>query len=615
MLSEMQKFRSYVLIILLMTAFGCLIGRLFSIQVLKHHIYAKAALAMRTQKIKLYPKRGRILDRNGKVLARSKASSIACVAPYIINDPKQTRDKEWLIKELAQILSMDEADVRTKSERKNSEGEWLKRVWLKRNLTDPEIRALEKLISEPQHFLPESTKITPQNYKYNGVSFQERTKRIYPHDRLLCHVLGYMSNQVNPDFGVVRDDSNPQTGIEKIADKWLRGTEGYIIREKDTRGRGISEENIEEVKAQDGYHVQLTIDRNIQDFAERQLHQAYVDWSCSAASIIVMRATTGEILALANLPNFDPNDLSELEEQQLVNIAVERVYEPGSILKAITGLIALDEGLVDLDDVIDCENGYWRSPTGTRIRDSHAYDNLTFLDVIAHSSNIGICKAIEPLGKEGLYNSLLKFGFKSKTDCGLDGEVNGILAEPGHWWVKLYQVPFGQGISVTPMQMLTSFSVIVNEGYLVKPYIIKRVIDTDGKTIFEEETRFTRRVVSAAAAKKMRRALEKVTSREGTGRRADVAEYTQGGKTGTAQVPLPTGGYASNLFHSSFVGYAPATKPEIIVLVTLFNTRRPDHFGGKVAAPVFSRVAYDTLKYLTVAPDEKSELAMSGSKR
>ena len=614
MLNQSHKFRSCVVVILLMTAFGCLIARLFSIQVMEHKAYAMAALSMRTQKIRLYPKRGQILDRNGKILAGSKVTSITCLDPKIINDPEATRDKEWLINELARILSLEPEEVRAKAEKKNKKGEWLRRVWLKRNQTDDEIAALKKLMSVPENFLLDSDREQRGDYRYRGISFQKRMKRVYPHGRLLCHVLGYMSNDPDPDYGLVRDDNNPQKGIEKVADKWLRGSEGYIIREKDRRGRGISEENIEEVAARNGSNVQLTIDRNIQDIAEQELRAAYQDWPCSAASIIVMQATTGEILALANLPEFDPNDLSELDKEQLVNIAVERVYEPGSILKAITGLIALDQGLVDLDSKIYCEKGFWRSPTGTRIRDSHPHEELTFLQVIAKSSNIGICKAVEPLGKERLYNSLLEFGFKSKTGCGLDGEVAGILAQPKDWWVKLYQIPFGQGISVTSMQMLAAFSVIVNNGFLVQPHIIKRVIGPRRKTVFEAETNFRRQVVTASSARKMRRALEVVTSRDGTARKANLAEYTEGGKTGTAQVALPTGGYGDR-FNSSFVGYAPAGKPELIILVTLFNTRRPDHFGGKVAAPVFREVAYKTLKYLTVVPDEKEELAKSGSVR
>jgi cell division protein FtsI/penicillin-binding protein 2 len=610
MVNQNYRFRSYVVVIILMTAFGCLIAKLFSIQVMEHKAYAMAALSMRTQKIRLYPRRGQILDRNGKVLAASKVSGIVCLDPKIINNPEATGEKEWLINELAVILSMDAEDVRAKAERKNKKGNWLRRVWLKRNASDDEIAALEKMISDPENFLPDSDEEKPENYRYRGISFQERMKRIYPHGRLLCHVLGYMSNDPNPDYGVVRDDNNPQKGIEKVADKWLKGSEGHIIREKDRRGRGISEENIEEVAAKNGYSVQLTIDRNIQDIAEHALRAAYEDWSCSAASIVVMQATTGEILALANLPDFDPGDLSEIDKEQLINIAVEHVYEPGSILKAITGLIALDEGLVDLDSKIYCEKGYWRAPTGTRIRDSHANGELTFLQVISESSNIGICKAVEPLGKEGLYNNLLEFGFKSKTGCGLDGEVAGILAHPKDWWVKLYQIPFGHGISVTAMQMVTAFSVIVNDGLLVQPHIIKKVIGPDGRAVVDTETSFKRQVVAAKSTKKMRKALEAVTMNGGTAPKANLDEYTEGGKTGTAQVPLPTGGYGEN-FNSSFVGYAPAGKPEVIILVTLFNTRRPDHFGGKVAAPVFREVAYKTLKYLTVVPDEKEELARS----
>ncbi len=605
MLSRVHRFRTYVIIVVMFTAFGCLVGKLFSVQVLQHRFFLDEARRLHTQTIVINPCRGRILDREGRILAMSQKSKIACLNPIVINDPERTKDKQWLIRRLAEILSLDIEVVRARAEKKSKNDEWREGVWLKRKLSHDEIQQLEKLISDSENFLPAHVKKRSSSYRYRGVYFQQRAKRVYPNPRLLCHVLGFMQNEEKPGLGLVRDDSYPAKGIEKVANHWLKGKYGYIVREKDNKGRGISVGKIDETPVKNGFDVQLTIDRNIQYIAEEEIRQAYRDYPCSAISIVVIRARTGEILALANMPDYDPNDLSEFFPEQRINYALEQVYEPGSIMKAITGCIALDQGLVKLDDTIFCENGYWRSPTRTRIRDSHPHGDLKFLEVISKSSNIGICKAIEPLGKKKLYECLLKFGFKSRTDCGLDGEVAGILDPPKKWWVKLYQVPFGQGISVTSIQMTTAFSVIVNNGLLVQPYIIKRVLDRNGRVVYEAETRIKGRVVSTRAAEMIRRALTEVTTPEGTAPKADIPEYTEGGKTGTAQVADPAGGYSDTYFNSSFVGYAPAGKPEIIVLVTLLNTRRPYHYGGKAAAPVFRKVSYQTLKYLMIVPDER----------
>ena len=355
----------------------------------------------------------------------------------------------------------------------------------------------------------------------------------------------------------------------------------------------------------DGNRIVLTIDQHLQYLTEKALEQAFKQWKAKGAWAIVMAPRTGEILAIANQPGFDPNFFDRSNADERRNRAITDMYEPGSVFKIVAASGALNEGAVTTDTVINCENGKWNY--GVKVlHDVHPYGMLPMTDVIVKSSNIGTVKIALKMKGEKFQNYVQQFGFGKWSGIDLPGEAPG-YTRPFSQWSKTspYNIPMGQEVMVTALQMVTAMSVIANGGYLVKPYIVAKVQDAAGVVLKEKKPVIRQKVIRPEIAAAMRKILVQVVER-GTGTKAQIPDISVGGKTGTGQKILPGGkGYSHNAFMSSFVGFAPADDPRYAMVVVL-DEARPLYYGGTVAAPVFKEVMEAALLTEGSRPNRKS---------
>ncbi len=617
MVTKSHKIRSALVLAGFVFCFSAIVARLFSIQVLQHDQFVAKGKKIYETREDIYPRRGSILDRNLKVLAMSEPTGIICADLRKVRDPAVTKSPSLLASELASILDLDrEALLRTFA-MKGREA-----VYLKRKPTQEMIEGVEKLRRDARLFNGSegaAERYEEEDYVYRGLFLDNRVKRVYPDGTLLSHVLGFVSDEPKPGRGLVRDDSYPVAGIERSAERWLRGELGWRMKNIDNRRRWVISARAFEKPVVDGKNVVLTIDEGIQYICEEEIKRQYEEVSCKTITAIVVRPKTGEILAMANYPNFDPNGIGEFDPQKMSNHGIEFSYEPGSTLKAVTGAIALDEGVVRPEEEIYCENGVWKAPKGPVLHDAHGYGGLTFEMVVIKSSNIGIAKVCGRLGVERLHRVLKNFGFGSKTGILLPGEISGTLRAAETWTsYSMAEVPMGQEIAVTPLQLVMAFGVIANGGVLMKPLIVKEIREGTERVVLRHEPQAVRRVVSEETAGRMKRILERVVSTEGTGRRGDIKGYSQAGKTGTAQRALPVKNesgeivkwvYSDTVFNSTFCGFAPVDDPQVVILVAMQNTVKPHHYGGTVAGPVFARIGEKVLKYLQIRPDEEESIS------
>ena len=420
-----------------------------------------------------------------------------------------------------------------------------------------------------------------------GIYLRDRMDRYYPHKNFLCHVLGFVNHKGDGCYGV-----------EQCKDKHLRGIPGYLQSKKDALQRELYWEREQVVPPLAGADVYLTIDQYIQYIAEEAVQQAMLEHRAKAAWAIVQRVSTGEILALVNRPAFDLNEFRTADGDSKLNRAVGAVYEPGSTLKAITFASVLNEGLVTPQTRLDCENGAWLY--GKRLlRDYHPYGILTVADGIKKSSNILTAKLALRLGDDDLYAYIRGFGFGNQLGVDLPGEEAGILHAPDRWSkISATRIAIGQGIAVTALQMLAAYNAIANDGILMRPYIISHVQRENGPVFDSRRPEILGRPISRETAATMRHLLSRVTEEGGTGKRAAVEGFRVAGKTGTAQKPVP-GGYSLTDYVASFVGFLPAESPEIGIIVVV-DAPQPVHTGGRVAAPVFKKIASQTVRYLGI---------------
>jgi len=584
---------------------------LFSIQVLQHDQFVSRGKKIYETRELIYPKRGSILDRNLKVLAMSEPTQIICADLRKVQDPKLTKSPDLLASKLSEVLNLHRETLLRRFALKGREA-----VYLMRKPTQEMIEEVDRLRRNHSFFgsVSEDASLSGEkdDYIYRGIFFDNRVKRVYPDGRLLCHVLGFVSDDPKPGIGLVRDDSYPVTGIEKSANKWLAGEVGWRMKNIDNQRRWVISARTVEKPAVNGKNVVLTIDEGIQFICEEEIKRQFEEVSCKIITAIVVRPKTGEILAMANLPNFDPHNIVEFDPERISNQAIEFSFEPGSTLKAVSGAIALDAGVVTPEEEIHCEGGAWKAPRGPLLHDAHAYGKLTFERIIIKSSNIGIAKVCARLGPKRLHKGLRKFGLGCKSGIMSPGEISGTLRPPELWTgYSMAEVPMGQELAVTPLQLVMAFAAIAKEGVLMKPMILKEITDEAGEVVTRFEPEPVGRAVSKATAKAMKSILQRVVS-EGTGKRANIKGYTEAGKTGTAQRALPLKNesgrivkwvYSDTVFNSSFCGFAPVEDPQIAILVTLQSTIRPKHYGGTVAGPVFARIGERVLKHLQVKPD------------
>lgn len=531
------------------------IARLLSIQFFQSRYLVELARKQHNLFLELEPCRGTIYDVNLK----PQAVNISVDSLYA--SPNQIPDefKETVLKELLPILGVDYAYLKNRLFRKKSF------VWLARKMSPEQSQAIRKL-----------------NLK--GIGFIKEGKRCYPNDYLASHVIGFTGL-----------DNTGLEGIELYYDKYLKGEPGWAVILRDARQRklGLYEKMF---LPKNGYDLVLTIDEVIQYIAERELEKACRLYRAKGASIIVIQPYTGEILALANRPTFDLNAYVQAKQDSRRNRAICDLFEPGSVFKIVTATAAIEEKRAKESDRFFCENGSYRLANHI-LHDHRPHAWLSFKEVIEQSSNIGTTKVAQILGPEVLYRYIKTFGFGTKSNIDLPGEISGMNKEPKFWSkTSIGAIPIGQEVGVTVLQLACAISAIANGGELLRPYIIKEIRDKQGQGIKKFSPTLVRRVISGDTAERIRKILVGVVE-NGTGKLARVPEFGSGGKTGTAQKLETDGTYSHSKFVSSFIGFAPAENPAIAIVVVI-DEPQPYHFGGVVAAPVFKNVATEVLRYL-----------------
>jgi cell division protein FtsI/penicillin-binding protein 2 len=420
-----------------------------------------------------------------------------------------------------------------------------------------------------------------------GLFFRDANVRHYPYGDFMCHVLGFVNYE-----GV------GSAGIEQGLDAKLKGRPGVVEGRLNALRQELYLERERYEPGKAGDSVELTIDRNIQHIVEKVVDDVMEEFNSQAAWSIVQRVKTGEILAMVSRPAFDLNRFYETAPEIRLNRAVAVNYEPGSTLKAATFAAALNEGIVTPETVFDCENGGWFYK-GKVLRDSHAHGKLTVAEGLKKSSNILTAKVALMLGNDRLYSYLRTFGFGEKTGIDLPGEEAGIFHPPSKWYgISPTRIPIGQGIATTGLQILGLYCTIANNGYRMRPYVVRRVVDADGNVVHEGKPEVVARVIRPETAALMRNLLASVTDQGGTGRRARIDEMRVAGKTGTAQKPV-AGGYSPTDYVASFVGFLPVEDPEIGIIVVVDNPK-PLYYGGQVAAPAFASIASEVSRYLGI---------------
>ncbi|MDD5557651.1 MAG: penicillin-binding protein 2 [bacterium] len=562
MISNGCRFRASFVYAFFLLSFGLLYTRLVTLQVFRHEDLLRRGLDLHRLNLKIDPRRGRILDCRGRPFAMSERVPSLYAVPEKIGDPAA------VARALRPYVPLPDEELLDRLRRRK------KFVWLARKLDADAAAKIERLGLE-------------------GIGFREETRRVYPQGGLLAHVIGFTDV-----------DNKGLEGIELSADEHLRGQAGWMASHRDRKGREIMTLRRQEVPPIDGYDVVLTVDSVIQHIAESELEEACARHNAIAGCLIVMEPGTGAVLALANWPSYDPNEPARSPQDHRRNRCVTDVYEPGSTFKIVTVGVALDEGAVTLADTVFCENGAFRVGRHT-LHDVHAYGTLTTAEVVQKSSNIGAVKIAMKLGERRLHGGIERFGFGAPTGIGLPGEVSGMLHPPHRWsGLSIAAVPMGHEVGVTPIQMAAAAAAIANGGLAMRPYIVREILDASGGAVRTFLPQPRGRVMSEAAAAALVSAMERVASREGTAARAALEEYTVAGKTGTSQKIDPGGRYSRSRFIGSFLGFAPARDPSILVLAVL-DEPRPAYYGGVVAAPVFKAVAARTLKYLGVPPDRQ----------
>lgn len=514
----------------------------------------------------LLPKRGSIFDRSGEPLA------VSVEAKSVYARPRRLQQPETVARAISQPLGIPAHRLQ---QLLRSEKPF---VWIKRQITPREARQIETL-------------------NLDGIGLSYEPTRYYPQGALAGQVVGFVGT-----------DSQGLEGIELQYDHYIRGESGTPVTERDALGRRVLVQGLEEIQTRPGADIHLTLDTAIQHLAEKELEAAAKKFRAKAGVAVVMDPFTGEILALANYPFFDPNTFAAEAADQRRNRAVTDSYEPGSTFKTILAAAALEEGVVGKDDLFYCELGRY-SFAGRSIHDTHRYGWLPFEKIIQFSSNIGVTKVAEKLRKDRYYKYIERFGFGQQTGVDLPGEVTGMVRPAPRWAeIDLATHAFGQGIAVTPLQLATAYAAIANGGFLMRPFAVRRVVGAGGEVLLENQPHVVRRVVSEKTARLLTSILKGVVSEGGTGAKASVEGFAVAGKTGTAQKVDPVHrGYSPHKRVASFVGFAPADQPRLVALVVI-DEPETNVYGGVVAAPAFQNIMRGALRHLGVVPEKTGGL-------
>jgi cell division protein FtsI/penicillin-binding protein 2 len=555
--------RFWVLLLVLTGILVSLAGRLAWIQGLEASAYAKKAADQRTRDMVVTPRRGVIYDREGEPLAISVDAKTVYAVPTLVKDPASVAAT------LAATLGGKAEEYERKLRRRSSF------VYIARKVDLERAKRLEAM-------------------DLKGIGFLEDSKRTYPSGELACQVLGFV--------GV---DDKGLSGIELQYDGVLGGKAGSVLAERDPYGMPIPGGVMRAVDKVDGRDIVLTIDKDIQYQAQLELAETVRQYGAKSASVVVMDPRNGELFAMASTPSFDPNAFRSADPRSFTNQPTAGAYEPGSTMKTFTAAGVIDKGLFRPDSRFDLPSTL--KVGGKVIHEAHGRGRVewTLSQIIEQSSNVGAVKLGIALGKESIYDYYSRFGIGQKTGVDLP-EVRGILPVPQKWSrSSIGNIPFGQGLTVTPLQLARALAGIASAGELPTPHLLLSVQDSS-TPVWQK-----RRAVSAETARAMTAILEGVVSR-GTGGAAAVKGYTVAGKTGTAQI-AKHGGYASGAYMASFAGFLPADDPRVLIVVVVEEPTK-SIYGGTVAAPVFSRLGQFTVNHFKIPPSASASEAAAPSK-
>lgn len=546
-----------VLIFFILCGTGIII-KLYLLQVKNHQQLDEKALNQYKGRFFEYSNRGNIFDRNMRELA------INVRVKSVYANPDKIQNRELTVRKVSSILGLSKKEVRKKLKQKKSF------VYIKRKITPAEYKKLK------QKKLP-------------GIQFTTEYKRFYPKMELTARTIGFA--------GI---DNQGLSGIEYSFDDYLSEGGNWVRYQKDRRGRSVELVRDDSAFFPEGSDLVLTIDEVLQYYASKAIQEKVIQTGAKRGLSIIMQPNTGEILALAEYPSYNANLHQKYSAQQSKNWGISDSFEPGSTFKIFLASAALEEKIVQPQDIFFCENGVF-DIGGIVIHEANGkkYRWLTFTEIISKSSNIGAVKIGRRLGKEKFYKYIKKFGFGEKTGIDLPGEAAGLVREPSKWsTVSLGSISMGQEISLTPLQLAVAVSAIGNGGNLVKPLIVKQVIH-NSRVVKNISLKIVRKVLSSETVKTMKEILAHIVE-YGTGKKAAIAGYTVGGKTGTAQKIDPaTKKYSSEKYVASFVGFVPIENPEITIVV-IIDEPQGVYWGGSVAAPVFREIGEKALRYLKI---------------
>ncbi|MGH2754797.1 MAG: peptidoglycan D,D-transpeptidase FtsI family protein [Actinomycetota bacterium] len=540
--------------------------RLVVLQVVESHAYAKIAADQRERVIEFPARRGVMFDRNGDALAMSVDLNMVYTDHIHVDDIEETARK------LAPLLDVPAAELEKKlvPSVPGDQFEYLAHE------VEPRVARRIKAMKIP------------------GIYMKPEPKRYYPGGRLASHVLGF-----------VNLDGTVQAGLERQYQSILRGEPGRMMLEQDPTGRALPQAEFSYEAPEPGQSLFLTIDKELQYFTEMTLAEAVRRYHAEAGTAIVMHVGTGEVLALANTPDFDPNDPGDASQDTLRNRAVTDVYEPGSAFKIVTLAAALEERVVTPKTSYPVPDAFQYVDRVFNDSHSHATETMTVAEIIQQSSNVGTIKMGLEVGGQKLDEYIRRFGFGARTGLDFPGETPGIVLPRKLWsGTTIATLPIGQGIAVTPLQMVSAYAAIANGGKWVEPKLLHSTMGSQGRMKLSPPAA-TRRVVSTKTARKVTKILEGVVE-DGTGTEALVPGYNVAGKTGTAQKPLPGGGYG-NSYIGSFAGFAPAGDPQVVVLVKLDEPS--PIWGGSTAAPTFQTIMEYTMRHLKITPSTNAARA------
>jgi len=539
-------------------------ARLVHLQVGKHEEYARVAADTTAKRNPVRAERGKIVDVNGEILADNVPIYKIVVDSKVRTDVQRTK----LADILARCLSLPVGQI---TERLATKRPY---VVMQKNVSAEIATKLKTELAEA---------------KLRGVTFEPEPKRNYPNDNMLAHVLGFLDHEGR---GI--------QGVEMMMEPYLRGEDGFVYTERDRTGREIVAYRSVERPARNGMTVQLTVDMGLQDIVERELDDSYKRLNPNMITAVFVRPRTGEVLAMATRPAFNPNDHANAPIETTKNRAIVDMFEPGSTFKLVVVSAALNEQAVTAEQKFNCENGNFFYG-GKSLHDVHKYGELSVHDILVKSSNIGCAKIGLHLGADTFYEYIRRFGFGDRSGLGLPGEIPG-LVHPVHQWsgLSITRVTMGQEVAVTPLQSVMSMSVIASGGNMMLPKIVHSVRDQQGHEVLSFHPQVVRRVISEETAAKIGEALRGVVSEDGTAPLAAISGYPVAGKTGTAQKPNPAGGYLTGQYVVSFAGYFPADDPEVAGIILVDNPRTPgtSTYGGTIAGPIFSRIGAAMARHL-----------------